>query len=168
MNRALVGALQYGRTLTIKFATLEGLDDKLFVPGVFPVEVLNRSVFFKDEIWQSIIKTELGDPEPNEMSISSEFVLIICTGSDYIPPLLRNDMCVVKVVDKQINNQSTKQDGTSTTDPLDQIASMFGAVDIIRLVCKHLIISCVLYSTPYAAETVPSWWRRPSMVILRR
>jgi hypothetical protein len=134
MNRALVGALQYGRTLTIKFATLEGLDEKLFVPGLFPVEVLNRSNFFKDEVWQNIIKTELGDPEPSEMTISSEFVFIICTGTDYIPPLLRNNMCVIKVVDKPHNGLSTQQaDGSITTiDPMDQIASMFGAVDIVR------------------------------------
>lgn len=132
MNRALVGALQHGRSLTIKFQTLEGLNESVFEPGVFPIEVLSRSEFFKDEVWHSVIKTDLGDPNPSEVSISSEFLFIICTTSEVIPPQLYDVMHVFKIVDHAKNGESVEtQTGDAT---IDQIASMFGAQEIIRYV----------------------------------
>lgn len=50
LNRSLVGAFQHGRTLTIKFKTLEGLDDSMFEDGMFPKEVVSRQKFFVDDI----------------------------------------------------------------------------------------------------------------------
>jgi len=132
LNRALVGAMQYGRTMTLKFDSLRSIDPvELFEVGLFPSEILNRSEFYKEEIWQSIIKPDLGDPEPGEVSISTEFVFIICTRDDYIPPALERVMHVIKVVEN-----STKETGQENSegngDNMEQILSLYGAKEIIR------------------------------------
>lgn len=84
LNRCLVGALQYGRTMTLKFNNLENIsEDKVFMDKMFPKQVLQREEFYKDEVWQSILKPDLGDPDLSEISISQEFVFIICTKEEY-------------------------------------------------------------------------------------
>lgn len=72
LNRSLVGALQYGRTMTLKFDSLdaEGMKEKIFEDNIFPVDVLDRQRFYSDEIWQSVLKSSLGDPDPKEINIS--------------------------------------------------------------------------------------------------
>lgn len=128
MNKALVGAIQYGRTLTLKFNTLEGLNESIFEPNVFPEDLLNRSKFFTEEVWKSVLPKQTEDED--EITISSEFVFIICTNTDYVPPALRDIMHVVKIVEKGTN--STAPPGEE--DPMDQIAIMFGAKEVIRSV----------------------------------
>ena len=60
LQRALIGALRYGRTLTLKFTSLEEADkDKLFGdPDMFPEAVLSRQEFYKPEVWENVIKNE--------------------------------------------------------------------------------------------------------------
>ena len=100
LNRCLVGALRYGRTMTLKFNTLENVsEDKIFMDKMFPRSILQREEFYKDENWQSILKPELGD-DLSEITICQEFVFIICTKEEYIPPALGNLMHVIKVIDK--------------------------------------------------------------------
>ena len=137
INKALVGALHYGRTLTIKFPTLQGVNDSIFQPGVFPRELLNRSLFFTDDVWKSVIPPQPADAD--EITISSAFVFIICTNTEYIPPELFNVMHIIKVVDK-LSGANAGSTGTAggaageETDPMDQIAQLFGAKEVIRFV----------------------------------
>eukprot|EP01039_Chlorochromonas_danica_P004234 gene4234-4653_t len=127
LNRALVASLLNGRTLTLRFPTLEGLtEDTLFEEGLFPKEVLNRNEFFQDHVWRSVLKVEKGDPLPEEASISSEFAFIICTASDYIPDKLRETMHLIKVKDSQVNGE--KREGGEG----DAVAELYGAQEIIR------------------------------------
>jgi hypothetical protein len=56
LNRCLVNALQYGRTLTIKFKNLNEFFFDVFEDKIFPKEILSRKLFYMDEIWKSIIK----------------------------------------------------------------------------------------------------------------
>jgi hypothetical protein len=136
LNRALVGALQHGRTMTIKFRTLKAIDESLFEPNLFPREVMNRQKFYSDEVWRSVIKPELGDPDPAEVSISPDFAFIICTISDEIPLELAQSMKIIKVVDQ--SGTTAAADGTGNSgnggaeDMMEQMASLFGATEIIR------------------------------------
>ena len=141
LNRALVGAMRYGRTLTIKFATMEGVTkDKLFTPGFFPVEVLTRQKFFTDEVWQSVLKPELGDPEPGEMTISQEFVLVLITVTEYVPPSLAEVMFVMRVEDKAAPSSSSGVGGVGggeggeggEGDIMEAVAALYGAGEIKR------------------------------------
>lgn len=56
LNRCLVNAVQYGRTLTIKFKNLNESFFDIFEDTVFPKEILSRKLFYTDKIWKSIIK----------------------------------------------------------------------------------------------------------------
>jgi hypothetical protein len=145
INKALVGALQYGRTLTLKFKTLQGLtESNVFEPKLLPKEVLSRSSFFTEEVWQSVLPAQPADADP--ITISSEFVFILCTVSEYVPPELFECMHVIKVVDKLREGGGGigggggegQEGGQSATgaageeDPMDQIAALFGAKEVIR------------------------------------
>ena len=129
LNRALVGAFQYGRTLTIKFPTLEGLNtDTIFQPGMFPKEILSRQQFYDDAVWTSCLKPAKGDPDPTEIHIATEFAFIICTVADYIPPELAKIMKVIKVVEN-VNSETSTAGGD---DVMEQVAALYGAAEVIR------------------------------------
>jgi hypothetical protein len=132
LNRALVASFLHGRTMTVKVPSLQGIQESVFEAGSFPIEVLDRSKFFLEEVWQSCLKPT--DPPKDEASISSEFAFILCcTKLDHIPPFLWDKMHVIKVVDASDQNQDHNPDVQSSGDAgMDQIASMFGAAEIIR------------------------------------
>lgn len=132
LNRALVGALQYGRTLTIKFPTLEGLNiDRIFEPGMFPKEVLSRTMFYNEVVWKSCLKPDQGDPDPNEINIAAEFALIICTVADFVPPELSKVMKVIKVVEKSGSDES-RSGGSGGDELMEQVAALYGAAEVVR------------------------------------
>ena len=129
LNRSLVSALQHGRKMTIKCQTLENLKiETLFQDKLFPKEVLDRSKFFLSEIWQSILQPV--DPSPDEITISSSFAFILCTSTEYIPVELYDIMHVIKVVDKSDTDKKTTEG--EEQDPMDAIAQLYGAKEIIR------------------------------------
>jgi hypothetical protein len=128
LNRALVGAITLGRTLTISFEDLKGISYEFFEPNYFPKEILNRSGFYQDGVWQTVFHPSEGDPDPSEMSPSPEFVFILCTTSEYVPPDLYPLMRVIKVVDKETLQQQAKGNENS----LDEIAQLYGATEVIR------------------------------------
>eukprot|EP01031_Cornospumella_fuschlensis_P031353 gene31353-37891_t len=130
LNRALVASMLHGRTFALRFASLEKMDESVFEPGTFPQELLDRLSFFKEEVWKSLLKPKLGDPEPEDAAISSEFTFIICTASDYIPDILKSCMHVIRVVDKSQEQEDGA--GGSGDAAMDQIAAMYGANEIIR------------------------------------
>lgn len=132
LNRALVASFLHGRTMTVKVPSLQGLQESIFENGTFPIEVLDRSKFFLEEIWQSCLKGT--DPPKDEASISSEFAFILCcTKADFIPPIMWEKMHVIKVVDPSDQAKDGNNDTQSCGDTgMDQIASMFGAAEIIR------------------------------------
>jgi hypothetical protein len=143
LNRSLVGAMQHGRTMTLKFNTLRGLQEgKLFDEENFPSNVISKISFFNESVWSKLLKPELGDPNVDEFSISPEFAFIICTVSDAdIPPALTQLMCVIKVEDKSSDQQSSG-DSNVSDDPLEQIAALYGAGEIKRYItyfkCDYL------------------------------
>lgn len=133
LNRALASSLQHGRTLTLRFPTLQGVGDDIFEPSLFPRQVVCRPEFFKEEVWKSVLKPKLGDPAPEDASISPEFALIICTATDFIPDFLRASMHVIRVKDASSGAGAENENGGGTGDPaMDQIASLYGANEIIR------------------------------------
>tara|TARA_A100001015_G_scaffold310979_1_gene413327 strand:- start:6348 stop:8165 length:1818 start_codon:yes stop_codon:yes gene_type:complete len=130
LNRSLVGALQYGRTLTLKFKTLEGLtSDSLFEDGVFPKEVVDRNEFYKPEVWKKILRPDLGDPEPEDFYPSQEFCFIIVTQEEFIPPELKNCMHVFKCDDTKKELESNNNE---TDDIMEAVATLYGAAENIR------------------------------------
>ena len=46
-------------------------------------QVMLRSEIYKEEVWRSVFKKELGDPNVDETTLSANFVFIICTTDDY-------------------------------------------------------------------------------------
>lgn len=131
LNKSLVGSFQYGRTLTLKFKTLEGMDESVFEPNVFPKEILCRSKFFTDDVWKSVLPPKKSDDD-DDITISSEFVFILCTNTDFVPSALYELMHVIKVVDKLVPVDANNGNATAEEDPMEQIAMMFGAKEVIR------------------------------------
>ena len=129
LNRSLVGALQYGRTLTLKFKTLEGLtSESLFEDGVFPKEVVDRNEFYKPEVWKKILRPYLGDPEPEDFYPSQEFCFIIVTQEEFIPSELKKFMHVFKCDDTKKESESKDE----TDDIMEAVATLYGAAENIR------------------------------------
>lgn len=142
INKGLAGAIQYGRTLTLRFKTLEKIDESIFQPGLFPKEILSRQKFFTEEVWKSVLPKPASDDE-DEIVISSEFVFIICTNTEYVPPGLAELMHVIKVVEKAAGGNAASSGAGSgaagggaeeAEDPMDAIAAMFGAKEVVRRV----------------------------------
>lgn len=125
LNRSLVGALIHGKTMTLSFEDLTGIKEDFFEPGFFPKEVLSRVQLYKEEVWQTLLRPNDGDPPANEVTVSPEFVFIICTTTDFVPPELEQIMRVIKVVDKE------HTDSQNLTE-MEQIAGLYGAAEIIR------------------------------------
>jgi ankyrin repeat protein len=127
LNRCLVGAFRYGRTLTLKVNSLEDVDRaKLFAnPKLFPEAVLDRSEFCK--VWQSVLTDE--DDDPSEMSISPEFVFVICTKTDHIPEAMQGIMRPINVTDKAPGADEAQEGGNPE---MDSVAELFGGKEIIR------------------------------------
>eukprot|EP01033_Poteriospumella_lacustris_P001277 gene1277-931_t len=130
LNRALVASFLHGRTMTLRFPTLENVPESIFDPAFFPIEVIDRSKFFREEVWQKLLKPS--DPPVEEAQISSEFVFIICTATEFIPDYLKPFMHVIKVIDPANEGANSSNVVSSGDAGMDQIASMFGASEIIR------------------------------------
>ena len=99
------------------------------------MEVIERMTFFQESIWKPCLKPHLGDPPPEDASITSEFAFIIVISSEEdIPPIIWDKMHVIKVVEKaDQGTDGTNIEVNSTGDAgMDQIASLFGASEIIR------------------------------------
>ena len=140
LNRALVGALQYGRSLTLKFKSLEGLVEKseqIFVDGLFPKEIIDRNAFYSPAIYNSILKPELGDPTPEEFYPSQEFIFIIITQDDYVPSELKKFMHIVKCDDVTTKNKDNQNKG-GADDIMEAVATLYGAAENIRN-CDNLV-----------------------------
>lgn len=134
LQRALIGALRYGRTLTLKFTSLEDADkDKLFGdPDMFPEAVLSRQKFYKPEVWENVVKNE---EEKDDIIISPEFVFCITTTTDYVPPELKSMMHVIKVTDSVAGANGAGQEGEEgdpETSAMEGIAGMLGGKEIVR------------------------------------
>jgi len=135
LNRALVASMQNGRTFSLKVPNLQNITEDAFDPKLFPKEVLDRNAFFVDDVWQSVLKPNLGDPLPEDASISPEFIFILVTVQEFIPAILLDKMHIIKVIDpsKQNTPEGTTDGAVSCGDAgMDQIASLFGANEIIR------------------------------------
>ena len=125
LNRNLVGAMLHGRTMTVKMNTTEGLvEENIFKSKEFPKEIICRDMFL--QIWNSVLKVDLGDPNPDEAILSPDFVFIIVTSSDYIHPLLKRYMKVVKVIDTNVEKN------VDSSDVIEHVASLYGASEIVR------------------------------------
>lgn len=139
LNRALVASFLNGRTMTLKFPSLKAVNDSIFDTNLFPQEVMDRSKFFDETIWQKLLKPSLGDPAPEDASISPEFIFILCTTDEStIPEEVMSKMRLIKVIDPNANN-TNNPDAANTSNEvscgdstMDQIASLFGASEIIR------------------------------------
>lgn len=136
LNRALVGALRYGRTLSIKLPSLEGWElegpSSIFQPGLFPKELLNRQQFLQPEVWTSVLKPELGDPPAEDLCVSSEFVFCLCVtspGTVEVPASLANLMHVFRITDQPVSTERAEGNGE---DVMDCVAGMLGAAEIVR------------------------------------
>jgi len=129
INRAIISNLQYGRTVTLKFPTLQGITGDLFNDKMLPIGILDRSSFFNNELWKNMLQSS--DPDPREVVISSSYTLILCTSTEYIPPELQNIMHVIKIVDKS-NNPTQSESNGEPNQPMDAIAELYGAKEIIR------------------------------------
>ena len=134
LNRSLVGAFSFGRTLTIKTSSLEEIErEKFFSDRLFPESVLCREEFYKPEVWEAVLTD---DDDKDDITISPEFVFCITTMTDFIPPELKKLMHVIKVVDGAAPNSANAGEGDSTGDPevsgMESVASMLGGEEVVR------------------------------------
>lgn len=127
LNRALVGALKFGRAVTVSFESLRGLTYDFFSPGYFPKEVTSRSEIFRSEVWGSVLKPQLGDDSPDDFQPSADFVFILCATEDYVPPELAARMSIIRVVEKENSSEAA----SGATDE-EEVAGLFGASEVVR------------------------------------
>ena len=136
INRLLVGALQYGRTFTLKFQSLEGVMDRegdIFTPDSFPRELCDRDMFYRPETWEKLLRKDVEppDPEPQDFYPNTSFVFCICTQSEEgIPAILKEKMRIFKVSSNP-NGDQDKGEGNGD-NVMDTVASMFGAKETVR------------------------------------
>jgi hypothetical protein len=134
LNRSLVGALQWGRNLTLCVEDFAKIDEaQLFEPNVFPRELLNRNEFSKEEVWRSVLRPKVDD----EVTLSPSFVFIICTKCEHIPTELGDMMQVIRVGDTApMTTAAAASDGAEEHDEeveiMQKVAECFGAVENIR------------------------------------
>lgn len=124
VNRCLAGCIIHGKTFIAYF---ENIDEHstfdLFDPNNFPKEVLSRTQLFGEGVCQRLFRAEDGDdPQP-----SPEFVFILCTKSEVVPPELMRIMCPIRVVE----SKGKESDGRGD-DELEAVAGLYGAQEIIR------------------------------------
>lgn len=124
INRCLAGCIIHGKTFTAHFETLDDSTTvDFFDPNSFPKEVLSRTELYKEGVCQKIFRPEDGDdPEP-----SPQFIFILCTSCEVIPPELLQVMRAVKVVESK-----GEQKTLDTDNDLDVIAGLYGAKEIVR------------------------------------
>ncbi len=134
LNSALVGSIQHGRTFTLKVPNLASVTASFFEDGWFPKDLLSRETFFTDGVWQKVFDTKRGDPDPNEVLISPQFVFVLTTPSDNIPDELKSIMCIIHVGERQTQRgDESAGDDSATVDPaMSQIAELYGARDVVR------------------------------------
>ena len=135
LNKSLVGALQFGRTLTLKFASLESITESIFDPEYFPMEILDRSKFYQPEVWKSILRPEsLGDMDPEDFIPSQEFAFIIVTTDEFVPPALSKTMSVVKCEDGKASSSGGGygNGGDGKDNVMDAVATLYGAAEVVR------------------------------------
>lgn len=136
LNRSLVGSFLHGRTMTLKFNNFDEAEKakELFEVNLFPQEILSRTDFFQETVWKSILKPALGDPNPEEASISQEFVFIICCTCETVPSYLLDRMHVIRVVDKTPSDATPNGEGSGGDqgDIMDQVAALYGAAEVVR------------------------------------
>lgn len=132
LNRGLVAAMQYGRILTLSFENLDKFDlSHLFHEKYFPEQIIHRNKFIQEEHWKSVIHPELGDPAPEDFILSPEFSIVIVSATEYIPPTVTsNEFSFFKIKDPQ--NKGIDEENSSGDNPLEEIAGMFGAQEIVR------------------------------------
>lgn len=87
-------------------------------------------MFYDEKVWRRLLKPSLGDPNPDETTISPEFVFVICTMTEEIPEAVKKCMHIVRVVDKQAGGEAGGD--SSGMDSMEQVASMFGAAEVVR------------------------------------
>jgi hypothetical protein len=133
LNRALVGAMQWGRTVTLYFERFDKIEEsQIFEPKVFPRELINRNEFYKEEVWRSVLRPKVDD----EVSLSPSFVFIICTKDESVPKELQESMQVIKVGDsaptKPGSADAAPEEDDSEVEIMQKVAACFGAVENIR------------------------------------
>ena len=124
INRCLAGCIAHGKTFTAYFETLDDSTTvDFFSPTYFPKEVLTRSQLYQEGVCEKIFRPEDGDdPVP-----SPQFVFILCTLSETIPPELLRVMHPIKVIDEK--REKVVEGGDNE---LEFIAGLYGAQEIIR------------------------------------
>lgn len=129
LNVALAGAIQHGKTMTVHFPAVSAMGMDLFQPDLFPAEVVDRKELYKDGVWQSVFnERNLGDVDISEITPSPDFVFIVCTEEDFVPPLLARSMSVVCITPGKGAAEGGEADGGA----MDEIAGMYGAAETIR------------------------------------
>lgn len=132
LHTSLISCMQLGRALTLVINDFKNLNDikACFDPALFPVEILDRQLFFQPSIWQSIIHPESGDPPLQDMCLSLQFQFILCTSSLTIPALLESKMHKIQVLAK-IPSSSVGSE-KNATDELSAISAIYGVQETVR------------------------------------
>eukprot|EP00943_MAST-04B_sp_MAST-4B-sp1_P001439 g1439.t1 len=125
LRKALLGSLRYGTWLVLHLGTTsleveQFFDDTHFPKSLLtlrPVECNNR------EFWEPLLRTELGDPQPEEFSIRDGFKFIVVSKNeqDGLPP--NTSKAMINVI---MEGPRGKKGAKPTKKDLD--GALFGAI----------------------------------------
>lgn len=128
LHKSLISSIQLGRNLILCINSFDDFKpETLFNPASFPIEVLDRNTFLSPEVWRKIINPATGDPNNDDIDMSSQFAVILCTSSTQIPTYLESRMHIIR-----IGTGNTTKSSTSASTPDDEIEQLYNAKEIIR------------------------------------
>jgi ankyrin repeat protein len=125
LRKALLGSLRYGTWLVLHLGTTsleveQFFDDTHFPKSLLtlrPVECNNR------EFWEPLLRTELGDPQPEEFSIRDGFKFIVVTKNEQDGPPPNTSKAMINVI---MEGPRGKKGAKPTKKDLD--GALFGAI----------------------------------------
>ncbi len=101
---------------------------------LFPVEVLSRSTFLREEVWRTVLKADQDGPL-EDFILSPEFNVVVTCAEGKLPTYVAEAMWVLKVDEApQAGAPAAGANGEEgkPEDPLEAIASIMGASEVIR------------------------------------
>jgi ankyrin repeat protein len=126
LRQLLVGALNVGSNMVIKYRTIENQADltKHFVPGCFPEEILVKSKILDQACWETLLRPEQGDKQPHEFMAMDAFCLMVVTETEEFPPECLEFFQPILVGE----SKTTSVDANGNAE--DSVGAMFGAKEI--------------------------------------
>ena len=125
LRKSLLGSLQFGTWLVLHLGTTSLEVEQFFDDTHFPKSLLTRRPVECNnrDFWEPLLRTELGDPEPEEFQIRDGFKFIVVSKNEQSGPPPKTSQALINVV---MQGPRGKKGAKPTKKDLD--GALFGAI----------------------------------------